>query len=118
MDMNCEKTFQGIVIPAITPLKKDYTLDEAAVENIFASFRHNDVHAFILGTTGESSSLPIGLKAAYIKAAARLRQPGTVLYTGISSNCLQESVELAEMSVEAGADAVVATLPAYYALTD
>lgn len=116
--MKCEKTFQSIVIPAITPLKKDYSLDEVAVENIFASFHRNKVHAFILGTTGEASSLPVELKAAYIKAAARFRQPGTVLYAGISSNCLQESVELAKMSVGAGVDAVVATLPAYYALTD
>ncbi|MDQ3843454.1 MAG: dihydrodipicolinate synthase family protein, partial [Bacteroidota bacterium] len=41
-----------------------------------------------------------------------------VLYAGISSNCMEESVSLAKFSFDAGADVVVATLPSYYLLTE
>ena len=73
---------------------------------------------FILGTTGESASLPVELKKDYLQLAAKLKQPGTLLYAGISSNCLQESIDLAKQSFDAGVDVVATTLPSYYALTE
>jgi dihydrodipicolinate synthase/N-acetylneuraminate lyase len=116
--MNSKKKYGGVVIPAITPLNADHTLDPAAVEKIFAHFIRHRSMAFILGTTGEAPSLPLSLKQAYIRQAARLKPPGDKLYVGISSNCFYDSVELARISFGEGADVVVANLPSYYALPE
>ncbi len=80
-------------------------------------FRQNHVAPFILGTTGEAASLPQSVKQDYLQTAAGLKKPGDVLYAGISSNVLEESIAFATRCFEAGVDVVVATLPNYYPLT-
>src|SRR5438105_4517779 len=111
INMKIKKKYQGVVIPAITPLSANLTLDEEAVEKIFSRFRSHAAMPFILGTTGEASSLPLSVKQHYVRLAARLKKAGDVLYVGISSNCLEDSVEMGKFSFGEGADAVVATLP-------
>src|SRR5688572_30683366 len=113
-----KKKYSGIVIPAVTPLTADHRLDHAGVERIFSNFYGHDVMPFILGTTGESSSLPGYIKEEYIKLTVKLKKPASILYAGISSNCLEESVDLAKKSFDAGVDVVATTLPSYYALSE
>ena len=115
--MKKKKKYQGVVIPAVTPLKADLELDEWGVEKLFAFFRRHGVLPFILGTSGEAPSIPLRIKQQYIRMAARLKQPGELLYAGISSNCLEDSVELGKFCFDEGVDVVVASLPSYYALT-
>jgi dihydrodipicolinate synthase/N-acetylneuraminate lyase len=112
-----EKKYKGIIVPAVTPLTKEYKLDTAAVEKIFAGFYQHGISPFILGTTGESASLPGKIKTDYLKAAASNKKAGTVLYAGISSNVVEESLEFAKLCADHAVDAVAATLPSYYALT-
>ncbi len=116
--MSTKKKYSGIVIPAVTPLTSTYQLDEEAVEKMFENFYTSGVSPFILGTTGESASLSDSIKLAYIKAAAKLKRADTVLYAGISSNCLEESVAIAKDCFNAGVDVVAATLPTYYLLSE
>lgn len=104
-------------MPAVTPLTARLTLDKAAAERMFDNFRTHQVIPFILGTTGEAPSLPATVKKDYLQVAAKTKKPGDVLYAGISSPVLEESIAFANDSFEAGADVVVATLPNYYALT-
>jgi 4-hydroxy-tetrahydrodipicolinate synthase len=115
--MQSKKIYKGVVVPAVTPLMADYTLDEAAVEKMMANFRAHQVTPFILGTTGEAPSLPYSVRHDYLKVAATLKEPGQIVYAGISSNCLEESVEFAHLCFESGIDVVVATPPGYYALS-
>lgn len=116
--MNTEKTYSGVVIPMITPLNKKYQIDDGAVEKLFDRFHNAGVHPFILGTTGEASSFSISFKKNFLRTAGRIKKPGTTLYAGISSNCLEESIDLAKLSFEHGADVVVSTLPSYYSLSE
>lgn len=116
--MNKQKRFSGVVIPAVTPVHADHSLDREAVKRLLDLFRQHGVLPFILGTTGEAPSLSFRQKQDYIQFAGEQKQPGDVLYTGISSTCFEESVALARHSFEWGADAVVATLPSYYGLTE
>ena len=116
--MPIKKKYQGIIIPAITPLSASLTLDEAAVERVFSLFRSHSVMPFILGTTGEAPSLSLSVKQQYVRLAARIKERDDILYAGISSNCLEDSVEMGKFSFGQGADVVVATLPSYYALTE
>ncbi|HET8828154.1 MAG TPA: dihydrodipicolinate synthase family protein [Pelobium sp.] len=113
-----EKKYHGVIIPAVTPLTFDFKLDEAGVEKMFDNFYKHQVHPFILGTTGESVSLTHQVKKDYLKAVYKNKKADTFLYAGISSNCLQESIDFANECADAGVDAVAATLPAYYALTE
>jgi 4-hydroxy-tetrahydrodipicolinate synthase len=71
-----------------------------------------------LGTTGESASLPAEVKEQYVKAAAKHKRAGTVLYAGISSNVVSESIAFAKFSADNAVDAVAVTLPSYYAMTE
>ena len=116
--MKKNKRYRGVIIPAVTPLTSDHKLDKPAVKKIFDSFYKHNASPFVLGTTGESASLPYSLKVEYIKEAGKNKKPGTVLYAGISSNVLTESIEFAKISADNGVDAVAATLPYYFPLTE
>jgi dihydrodipicolinate synthase/N-acetylneuraminate lyase len=116
--MKSKKKYSGVVIPAVTPLTSNNKLDHEAVEKMFNHFYLSRAMPFIIGTTGESASLPYSLKLDYIKTAVKLKEKGTILYAGISSNCLEESVELAKEGFDAGVDVVAATLPSYYTLSE
>ncbi|GAB3917529.1 dihydrodipicolinate synthase family protein [Larkinella terrae] len=116
--MSMNKKYRGVVVPLVTPLTEAFRLDEAAVERIVANLQANGAMPFVLGTTGEATSLPLSVKKAYVKKAARLKTADTVLYAGISSNCLEESVEFANYCFDLGVDAVAATLPCYYTLSE
>lgn len=113
-----EKKYKGIIVPAITPFTSSFQLDEQAVEKIFGQFYEHNISPFILGTTGESASLSNQLKSDYLKAAAKNKKAGSVLYAGISSNVFNESVEFAKLCADNAVDAVAATLPSYYALNN
>jgi dihydrodipicolinate synthase/N-acetylneuraminate lyase len=116
--MKTGKKYTGIIVPAITPLTAKLQLDETAVEKIFASFYQYNISPFILGTTGESASLPLQLKKDYVCAAAKNKKMGSLLYAGIGSNVLAESIEFATYCCLHAVDVLVATLPSYYALTE
>jgi len=115
--MQHKKKYKGVIVPAVTPLTASLTVDHGAVEKMMANFRQHQVTPFILGTTGEAASLSPSVKQDYLQAASRSKKPGDVLYAGISSNILEESIVFADRCFESGVDVVVATLPNFYGLT-
>lgn len=116
--MNNKKKYSGVIIPAVTPLTPNLKLDHKALGKMFNHFHEHHVMPFINGTTGEASSLSLDLKKEYLLAAAKLKSAGDLLYAGISANCFEESVTLAKIAFDSGADAVVAMLPSYYVLSE
>ena len=116
--MSTTKKYTGIIVPAVTPLTAKLQLDEEAVTKIFTAFYQHQVAPFILGTTGEAASLPMAVKKDYVLAAEKNKKMGTLLYAGISSNIITESIEFAAYCCLHTVDVVVATLPSYYALTE
>lgn len=104
-------------MPVVTPVNADFTLDHQAVERIFSHIYKNEAVPFILGTTGESASVPTSVKLDYLKAAVKNKKPDTVLYCSISSNCFEESVDFAKRCFDEGVDAVAATLPTFFRLS-
>ncbi|HWJ91823.1 MAG TPA: dihydrodipicolinate synthase family protein, partial [Flavisolibacter sp.] len=66
---------------------------------------------------GEAASIPFAMNKELIEAAGKLKEGKDVLYAGISSNVLEESIALAAHSFDCGVDVVVATLPSYYSLS-
>ena len=72
--MSMQKKYQGLVIPMITPITAKGSLDKNAVEKIFDLFHSQRAAPFILGTTGESSSVSLEMKKKYIKRAGKLKK--------------------------------------------
>ncbi len=112
-----QKRFSGVVVPMITPLNADLTVDVVAVERIMHLFAQNNIHPLVLGTTGESSS--IGEKESYrlVDAAVKAKATGQIVYAGLVGNQVQSLIERGNKYIGMGADCVVATLPSYYTLT-
>jgi len=112
-----QKRFSGIVVPMITPLNKDLTVDVEAVERIMKLFDKSGIHPLILGTTGESSSISANESYRFVEAAVKAKGENQCVYAGLVGNQVDELIERGNRYLELGADCVVATLPSYYTLT-
>ncbi|MBN1414488.1 MAG: dihydrodipicolinate synthase family protein [Bacteroidales bacterium] len=109
-----EKKYSGVIVPMITPFNADFSIDKKAVAFIMKTFTKSKCSAFILGTTGESTSIPDRDKAFMVETAVEQANRLINVYAGISGNCLRESIDNANLYASMGADAVVAHLPFYY----
>lgn len=114
--MKNKKRFSGVVVPLVTPLTSRLMLDEEAVIRLVHRMTTGACQSFIMGTTGEAPSLPMTLRMRYIELSARQKKFGD-LYVGISSFCIEDSIQLARHAADHGADAVVATVPYFFPLT-
>jgi 4-hydroxy-tetrahydrodipicolinate synthase len=111
------KKFRGVVPPLVTPVTPGGSLDEPAVGRIIDHLVAGGVDGvFILGTTGESASVPMEMRRRFARVAAGHLRGRALLYVGIGDNCFANSVAAAADAFGHGADAVVAQLPSYYPL--
>jgi len=111
------KKFTGVVVPMVTPLNPDLTIDTQAVGRIMKSFSDNFIDPLVLGTTGESSSIGIEASLEMVKATVGTKGPDQLVYAGLVGNQVEELIVRGNQYLSIGADAVVATLPSYYTLT-
>ncbi len=112
------KPIRGIIPPMITPLLDNDTLDVSSLEKLITHIIGGGVHGlFILGTTGELSSLSYPLRRELIKQTARLVNGQVPLLVGITDTALSESIQLAQTAADCGATAVVAAAPYYFNLS-
>ncbi len=110
------KKYHGVVVPMVTPLTKELDIDCSSVEKIIENFVSHEVHALIMGTTGEGNSVPVNHGIKMIKAAKKASQSRIVIYAGLSGNCPLEQILSAKEFSKAGADVIAATIPCYYSL--
>ncbi|MDP4186451.1 MAG: dihydrodipicolinate synthase family protein [Bacteroidota bacterium] len=110
--------YKGAIIPMVTPINEDLTVDVESTARILDTFMEASVSPFVLGTTGESLSLSTGQKTLLVQTTINHINHRVSVYAGISGNCLAESIEQANQFAGYGVDAVVAHLPFYYPLSD
>lgn len=55
--MTNKEKYCGVIVPMVTPLEQNTKIDKSGVENVVEGLVKNQCNAFILGTTGEASSL-------------------------------------------------------------
>jgi 4-hydroxy-tetrahydrodipicolinate synthase len=115
---NNASSLKGVVVPMITPLCDDFTIDKDAVARIVERFIKAGVFPFVLGTTGESASMTGDQKKELVKATVDAAEGRKLVYAGISGNSLQTSVDEGKLFAELGADILVATPPGYYPVND
>jgi len=114
--MNTKTPLQGIIPPLVTPLKDNETLDVASLENLIEHLIAGGVHGlFILGTTGEEQSLSYGIRKQMIQEAARINHGRLPLLVCVTDTSIVESIRLAGVAADCGADGVVSAPPYYFA---
>ena len=113
-----QKKYHGVVVPMVTPVKENGTLDTQAVERIIAFFTQAGVSPLLMGTTGEGNSVSQKDGQLFVETAVKAAQGRITIYAGLTGNCFAEQLAQAEAYTHAGADVIVATLPTYYALTE
>lgn len=107
-------SFQGIIPPMITPLHSDLSLDVLHAEKLIEHMIHGGVHGiFILGTTGEFAGLSSDVKSDLIRLTCRQVKGRVPVLIGITDCSFVESLDLAAIAKESGADALVAAPPFY-----
>ncbi|MCD8165486.1 MAG: dihydrodipicolinate synthase family protein [Bacteroides sp.] len=107
---------RGIIPPLVTPLLDNDTLDVKGLERLIERLITGGVHGlFILGTTGEAQSISYELRRQMIRETARINTGRLPLLVCISDTSITESINLARLAAENGADAVVSAPPYYYA---
>ncbi len=108
----------GIIPPMVTPLLQDnISLDVKGVNNLINHIISGGVHGvFILGTTGEATSLSYKTREQLIAESAKTIAGRVPLFVGISDTSIEESLNLANIAKQAGAAAVVAAPPFYYGM--
>ncbi len=109
---------RGVVVPMVTPVTSSGGLDGDAARRLIEWMVRGGVHGvFVLGTTGEAASLPTRARRELARLTVECVAGRCLVYAGIGSNCLEESVAAGREYLAMGAHAVVAHLPAYYAIT-
>ena len=106
----------GIIPPLVTPLIDNETLDVGSLEYLIEHLIAGGVHGlFILGTTGEEQSLSYGMRKQMIIESARINRGRLPLLVCITDTSIVESIKLANVAAECGADGVVSAPPYYFA---
>lgn len=103
----------------ITPLTPNAQLDEDGVRRIVEHLIAGGVDGiFILGTTGESVSIPYAMRSRFAAIAVEQVAGRVRTYAGIANNIMSHSATAAAEYLAAGIDAVVAHPPFYYPLNN
>lgn len=108
----------GIIPPMVTPLLSDnLSLDIKSVNKLLEHLIDGGVHGvFILGTTGESTSLSYQTRKLLITESCRIVDGRIPVFVGITDTSIEESINLANIAKESGASYLVAAPPYYYGL--
>ncbi|HEX2681074.1 MAG TPA: 4-hydroxy-tetrahydrodipicolinate synthase [Candidatus Dormibacteraeota bacterium] len=97
----------------ITPFKEDRKIDYDAAEKLAVMLVNDGSDGVVVsGTTGESPSLSDSEKIELLRTV-KAAIPGKTVVAGTGSNDTHHSVELSELAMKAGADALLAVVPYY-----
>lgn len=107
---------RGIVPPLVTPLLDNETIDVKSLEHLIEHLIRGGVHGlFVLGTTGEEQSLSYKVRETMIREACRINAGRLPLLACITDTSIVESIHLANVAKECGADGLVSAPPYYFA---
>ncbi len=107
---------RGITTPLATPLQlRPFSLDISGLERLIEHVIKGGVNGiFLLGTTGEFSSLGREMRQEVIRRATTQIKGRVPVLIGITDTAISETLLLAETAELAGADALVLAAPYYF----
>ena len=114
---NEKMKIRGVIPPLVTPLQSDDKLDKSGLKKLLNHLMDGGIHGvFILGTTGEGSSLSNELKKDVIDQVCQQLSSKIPVLVSITDPSIITSIRLAEYAAKCGADAVVIAPPYYFPL--
>ncbi|MBQ1701632.1 MAG: dihydrodipicolinate synthase family protein, partial [Prevotella sp.] len=116
MEIRFKKPLSGIIPPLVTPLRDNETLDVESLERLIEHLIAGGVHGlFVLGTTGEEQSLSYEMRKQMIRESCRINRGRLPLLACVTDTSIVESIHLANVAADCGADGVVSAPPYYFA---
>lgn len=105
---------KGIIPPVITPLLDNNTIDVKGLESLIEHMITGGVHGlFMLGTTGEATSLSYELRKELIKRTSELVNHRVPVVVGITDTALHGALLIADYTADMGLDGLVVAPPYY-----
>lgn len=105
----------GIIPPLITPLSGRDSLDKEGSYRLVEHIIKGGVNGvFALGSTGEGPCLSYRLRREMIRETCQSVSSRIPVLVAISDTSIEESIDLAKVAADAGADAVVLATPYYF----
>ncbi len=109
---------KGVIPPVPSPLDTHGRVDGEAVHRIVEHLVNGGCDgAFFLGSTGEFASLTLADKRSVIRNAVSATASRIPVIVCIAGTCVADSVSLARLATDLGADALVVTAPYYFDLS-
>jgi len=109
--MKIGSKYHGAVVPMVTPVTAQGTLDELALNRLVDSLVAGRVEGiFVLGTTGEGAYVPRGQHKKLVGLTVKRAAGRALVFVGLG-DMRQADMSLANEFFRAGADAVVAHPP-------
>lgn len=107
-------TMKGIYAPVATPFESGRIAYDRLGSNIDFLLTSKLEGIVVMGSNGEFVSLTEAEKCEMIRFCCKKVSQKKKVMVGIGSNCMNESLRLAEESADQGADAVLVVTPYYY----
>ena len=107
---------EGLIVPLITPLNPDESLDEAGLERMVEYVIKGGVSGiFVLGSSGEFPGLSDTTKQRLVRAVkAQIGDRDVSLLVGIARAGTRHTLNEGRTLAPLGADAIVVTAPYYF----
>lgn len=116
--MTLPKPLRGIIPPIVTPLLERDILDRPAVETLVDRLISAGVSGiFLLGTTGEASSLSYRLRREFVEHVSSYVADRVPVLVNITDTAMSESLAFAAHAIKSGASGLVLSPPYYFSLT-
>ena len=108
------RALSGLIPPLVTPLLDADQLDVDGTRRLVDHVVEGGVHGvFILGTTGEGTSLTQQLRYQFVELVSETLEGRVPLLVGITDTSMVAAIDLAEQCYAAGAAALVTAAPYY-----
>lgn len=114
-----ERRFQGVFPVVLTPLTDGGAVDVPALQKSIEHLIGKGVHGLlVLGSNGESPYLTDEERRQVILASVEASEGRVPVVVGTTYMGTDQTIEIGTFAREAGADALLAALPAYYPLEE
>lgn len=109
----------GTVIPIVTPLNEDDTIDIASLHALVDYCIDGGMNClYPCGTTGEMMYLTVEERKLVAEETVRHARGRVPVYVHVGAWNLKDTIELAQHAVEIGADGIGVVTPSFYKLSD
>ncbi|MCA9176071.1 MAG: dihydrodipicolinate synthase family protein [Planctomycetales bacterium] len=116
-DSELVSRLHGVIPPLATPLRNG-RLDTLGLERLIEYVLCAPVNGlFVLGTTGEGPALPSRVRRQVVQESVPIVNGRLPVIVGVSDSSLADAIESAEFAAAVGADAIAATPPYYFPLS-